>query len=174
MQTFLSNELHSLFPGAINSLCPDDGRSTAHAAFGHQFKSVSDARRLSMTSHRLELPPREFEEPWDELLTTHPSFTFPTAALDGQRPASEEMPAVVETPLSPTEEEMFDVLCAAPEWDSATVAAAADTEDGAGAALIDLADNGQEQPLRRSKRVANVATRSRTRSTKRGSRTSLS
>lgn len=180
LEVFFSENLRLLFPDSVDALCPSGSQATRHATFGQQFKSASDARRLSMSSHRLELPPREFEEPWDEHLTTHPSFTFPTSAVDDQRPTSEEIPAVEEPPLSPTEEAMFRVLCSAPEWETTTSSAeepSQDADDGSAASAqrpTDPADGAQEQSLRRSKRVVNVAARSRTRSTRRGSRTSLS
>ena len=174
LRPFLSDDLRSQFPDAIDALCSIGDHSTAHPAFGHQFKSASEERRQSMASHRLELPPREKEESWDSHLSTHPFFAFPTTAIDGERPTP-EIPAVAETPLSPTEEAMFHVLCAAPEWDTTTEAAMEDAEDDAAMRpSIDGMDSGQERALRRSKRAATVATRSRTRSTKRGSRTSLS
>ncbi|KAH9946260.1 uncharacterized protein BXZ73DRAFT_86426 [Epithele typhae] len=166
LKGFLSDDLRSI-------------RATTCPTFGHQFKSASDARRLSMSSHRLELPPREYEAPWDDHLTTHPSFNFPTTVLDAHRPTTEDMPAIVEAPLSPSEEEMFHALCAAAEWDAnaCVVTLAADNRaDGTLTSPCPPGEghNGQEQPLRRSKRVAHVSTRSRTRTSKRGSRTSLS
>ena len=176
---FLSDDLRSLFPDTIDVLHPADGPSTTHPQFGHQFQSASEARRRGMTSHRLELPPREFEVSWEDHLATHPPFILATAAIGGHHAAVEEPPAVVETPLSPTEEEMFHVLCAASEWESPppevpcvddTVAAATTS-----APPTEATDGVQDRPLRRSKRVANAAaTRSRTRSSRRGSRTSLS
>ncbi|RPD65963.1 hypothetical protein L226DRAFT_455201 [Lentinus tigrinus ALCF2SS1-7] len=178
---FLSDGLRTLFPKAINALTPPDGRETAFTAFGHQFRSASDARRQSMASHRLELPPREFETSWEDHLSTHPPFILATSSIDGHRP-TEEIPPVVETPLSPTEEEMFRVLCAASDWEPTMPAAEGPVEENAEDAAAASArpateapDCAHEPPLRRSKRVANaVATRSRTRSSRRGSRTSLS
>ncbi|KAI0721601.1 hypothetical protein C8T65DRAFT_565661 [Cerioporus squamosus] len=180
--TFLSDRLRSLFPDAINTLTPPDGWEPAYTAFGHQFKSASDARRQSMASHRLELPPREFETSWEDHLSTHPPFILATSSIDGHRPAEDIIP-VVETPLSPTEEEMFHVLCAASDWEPTPPAAEEpvdeSAEDGAAASArstTEPSDGALDRPLRRSKRVANaVATRSRsTRSSRRGSRTSLS
>ncbi|TFK83938.1 hypothetical protein K466DRAFT_497500 [Polyporus arcularius HHB13444] len=176
---FLSDELHLLFPDAVNVLTPSGGREAAYSAFGHQFKSASDARRQSMASHRLELPPREFEASWEDHLFTHPPFILATSSIDGHRPA-EEITPVVETPLSPTEEAMFHVLCAASDWEPNTPAAEGpvdeDAEDASVRLTTESSDGSLERPLRRSKRVANaVATRSRsTRSSRRGSRTSLS
>ena len=179
--TFLSDGLRALFPDAINALTPPDGRETAFTVFGHQFKSASDARRQSMASHRLELPPREFETSWEDHLSTLPPFILATSSIDGHRP-TEEIPPVVETPLSPSEEAMFHVLCAASDWESSSPAGEGPVEGHAEDAAVasarpstESADRAHERPLRRSKRVANaVATRSRTRSSRRGSRTSLS
>ncbi|KAH9901218.1 hypothetical protein C8Q73DRAFT_742828 [Cubamyces lactineus] len=179
-RTFLSEDLRTLFPASIHVLCSGVGSKAPCTGFGHQFNSASDARRRSMASHRLELPPREFEASWEDHLSTHPPFILATSAIDGHHSIPEEEPPVVEA-LSPTEEEMFHVLCADPEWDSIN-----STMDGRGTDMdetdvaqsrpTDPLDGAQERPLRRSKRVAAsaVATRSRTRSSKRGSRTSLS
>ena len=173
LQTFLADDLRSLFPSSIDMLCPPKDSATTRPAFGHQFMSASDARHFSMASHRLELPPREFEEPWDALLTTHPSFlTFPKAAIEGQRSTTEDSPTVPPLPLSATEEEMFHAYFVAPS--EGAVENIGDSAAISCRSSIDAADNERERPLRRSKRVADVATRSRTRSTKRGSRTSLS
>ncbi|TBU66022.1 hypothetical protein BD310DRAFT_38217 [Dichomitus squalens] len=176
---FLSDDLRSLFPDTIHILHPADGPPTTHPQFGHQFQSASEARRRGMTSHRLELPPREFEVSWEDHLATHPPFILATAAIDGHHPAVEEAPVVVETPLSPTEEEMFHVLCAASEWETPSAEGSCVDEaiqaTTTSAPSTEAADGVQERPLRRSKRVANAAaTRSRTRSSRRGSRTSLS
>ncbi|KAI9064254.1 hypothetical protein FKP32DRAFT_1570414 [Trametes sanguinea] len=191
--TFLSDDLRSLFPEAINALCPPAVEpKTPCSGYGHQFKSASEARRRSMTSHRLELPPREFEVSWEDHLATHPPFILATSAIDGHRPIPEEAPPVVEA-LSPTEEEMFHVLCADPDWDADRTPAEEDMQDTEDVAPppspppqpqapatpssrpSDASEVAQDRPLRRSKRVANaVTTRSRTRSSKRGSRTSLS
>ncbi|KAI0361914.1 hypothetical protein OH77DRAFT_3602 [Trametes cingulata] len=181
LETFLSDGLRSLFPASLNLLHPPPvDQKPSRAGYGHQFKSASEARRRSMTSHRLELPPREFEVSWEDHLSTHPPFILATSAIDGHRPVAEEPPPVVEA-LSPTEEEMFHVLCADPEWDAVTPAPTEERPpDVADAAVMPVpptntAEVAQEPPLRRSKRVANaVTTRSRTRSSKRGSRTSLS
>ncbi|KAI0374710.1 hypothetical protein BV20DRAFT_1079791 [Pilatotrama ljubarskyi] len=184
LETFLSEDLRSLFPASLNVLDPPLDRKPSPAGYGHQFKSASDARRRSMTSHRLELPQREFEVSWEDHLSTHPPFILATSAIDGHRPVAEEPPPVVEA-LSPTEEEMFHVLCADPEWDAVTPSPTEErppeVSDAAVAAAVvpisptTAAEVAQERPLRRSKRVANaVTTRSRTRSSKRGSRTSLS
>ncbi|OSD02904.1 hypothetical protein PYCCODRAFT_1366761 [Trametes coccinea BRFM310] len=191
MAAFLSDNLRSLFPEAINALYPPAVEpKTPCSGFGHQFRSASEARRRSMTSHRLELPPREFEVSWEDHLATHPPFILASSAIDGHRPVPEEAPPVVEA-LSPTEEEMFHVLCADPEWDADRTPAEEpmqDTEDAApppspppqpqrrtSSRPPDASEAAQDRPLRRSKRVANaVTTRSRTRSSKRGSRTSLS
>ncbi|CDO70735.1 hypothetical protein BN946_scf184798.g50 [Trametes cinnabarina] len=188
LSTFLSDELRSLFPDAINALCPAVEPKTPCADYGHQFKSASEARRRSMTSHRLELPPREFEVSWEDHLATHPPFILATSAIDGHQPIPGEAPPIVEA-LSPTEEEMFHVLCADPEWDAdgaPTEETVQNAEDGPAAPPspplppttsrdLDAAEAAHDRPLRRSKRVANaITTRSRTRSSKRGSRTSLS
>ena len=174
LTTFLSDDLRSLFPDALRTLQPAVGLQTTHPDLGHQFESASEARRRSMTSHRLELPPREFEVSWEDHLSTHPPFILATAALDEHRPTMEDIPASVETPLSPTEEEMFQVLCATSEWETSPTDECTEAFS-ASASLPDITDSFQERPLRRSKRVANAAaTRSRTRSSRRGSRTSLS
>ncbi|KAI8998800.1 hypothetical protein BD414DRAFT_134269 [Trametes punicea] len=180
LQTFLSEDLRSLFPESIKALCSAAVEMKRPCAgYGHQFKSASDARRRSMTSHRLELPPREFEVSWEDHLSTHPPFILATSAIDGHLPIPEDTPPVVEA-LSPTEEEIFHALCADPEWDAAqspSVQRPQHTDDICLPASrpADTTESTQDRPLRRSKRVAKaISTRSRTRSSKRGSRTSLS
>ncbi|KAH9854059.1 hypothetical protein C2E23DRAFT_819369 [Lenzites betulinus] len=173
---FLSKDLRSRFPPLLNALCPIGDRKFVCTGYGHQFRSASDARRQTMTSHRLELPPREYETSWEEHLSTHPPFILATSAIDGHQADADEVPAPMVEALSPTEEAIFHVLCADPDWDDAP-----STEERAPEAVRNVVrpyvatDVQQERPLRRSKRVANtVTTRSRTRSSKRGSRTSLS
>ncbi|KAI0646891.1 hypothetical protein C8Q79DRAFT_592796 [Trametes meyenii] len=174
LETFLSEDLRSFFPSSLNALLSPRDEGDPCAGYGHQFKSASDARRRSITSHRLELPPREFEVSWEDHLSTHPPFILATSAIDGHHPVTEEPPLVVEA-LSASEEAMFRVLCADPEWDATAchLVECAPIVDSTAIPPAEPADPVQETPLRRSKRVANVS-RSRTRSSKRGSRTSLS
>lgn len=181
-KTFLSDDLCSHFPPPLADLRTVDGRGPPTSQFGHQFVSVSDARRRTISSHRLELPPREFDVSWarghfevEDHLLHHPPFVLAQAALDPLLPPV-EAPAP-EVPLSPSEEEMFRVLCAAPDWDAAKQSVEAvegDVEDAADPSSS-VPTVVEERPLRRSKRVPKaVVARSRTRSSKRGSRTSLS
>jgi hypothetical protein len=89
---------------------------------------------------------------------------------------------VPETPLSPTEQEMFYALCSAPDWESSLPSPTMCNEEAKSRNAEEDAEDdsparARDQPRRRSKRVANanaIATRTRTRSQKRGSRNSLS
>ncbi|KAI0831126.1 hypothetical protein BC628DRAFT_1407693 [Trametes gibbosa] len=175
-KVFLSGDLHLRFPASLNALRSIGDQKFVSTGYGHQFRSASDARRQTRTSHRLELPPREFETSWEDHISTHPPFILATSAINGHQSLAEEVPPPMVEALSPTEEAIFHVLCADSEWDD--VPPIGECAPDVACAVVQpciAADIPQERTLRRSKRVANtVTTRSRTRSSKRGSRTSLS
>ncbi|KAI0928379.1 hypothetical protein AcW1_005639 [Taiwanofungus camphoratus] len=185
LSDFLSDELPQRFPPQFH--CIHDTSSRAPGDFGLHFQSTIDAKRRSISPPRLELLAREEGAPWergmvshwdieDHLISVHPQFAL-TSAVFPTSAASPEDEVVDEGPLSPTEEEMFRVLCSNPDWETsapvASVATSSQNIESPGETAKDSAC--RDRPLRRSKRVANaVANRSRTRSTKRGSRSSLS
>lgn len=136
LRVFLSDDLHTRFPQALQDFHTSDTRerSLVQFQFGPNFKSTEDAKRKFPGPPRMELPTREqwrsaeeqeeereMRSPWDEHWLCHPYFAT--------MPPNTEPPAVInvvpETPLSPTEEEMFHTLCAAPEWEPVASPAAA-------------------------------------------------
>jgi len=93
-------------------------------------------------------------------LAISPSVDDMLAALHRHPPTStEEMTALPETPLSPTEQEIFHVLCVHPDWEAEDAKATGDVRN---AVVVPKHSPPRERPLRRSRRVANaVAARSR-------------
>ncbi|KAI0080585.1 hypothetical protein K474DRAFT_210981 [Panus rudis PR-1116 ss-1] len=185
---FLSDDLAARFPPALHDFHRSNTQGRSLSQFGPSFRSTIEAKRESNSSFKIELPSREPGTPWDRcgaspwdvedhLLSVHPPFALATAFQHAAPVSLPEDELPVETPLSPTEEEIFHSLCSAPEWEPSPASVcvpAAETADS---------DVNQDtrlppprnRPLRRSKRVADAAAnRSRTRSSKRGSRSSLS
>lgn len=202
VNVFLSDQLNERFPPALQDFYRANTQGRSLGQFGSHFRSTVEAKRESNSSFKLELPSRDVTSPWerggispwdveDHLLSVHPPFALAAAARPPPLP-SPEGDMLTETPLSPKEEEMFHSLCSAPEWEPIS-----DSASSAEPGVVDEESESQEppprsaskprtretvreRPLRRSKRVANaganpmVVTRSRTRSSKRDSRSSLS
>jgi hypothetical protein len=188
LDTFLSDALFELFPPALQDFHRSNASGRLLNHFGPHFRSTMQARRRSRSNSQSEVEYIGACEPWgtdavsdwgveDHLLSSHPPFFLGLADLRGQ--PEEHVP---ETPLSPTEQEMFYTLCSVQDWEKENLSPSQtlyneeakrdeDGEDDSGPA------RARDQPRRRSKRVANanaIATRTRTRSQKRGSRNSLS
>lgn len=173
LDMFLSDTLFELFPTPLQDFHRSNAQGRSMSQFGPDFKSTM---QCSLPTESATTP-----EHWGEAGSAHdwvpesplllPHSTF-SSALDALRGEFEE-PAP-ETPLSPTEQEMFQALCFMPEWE----------KESASTQPIDIEVSkpkcfeDEEHPARRrSRRVANleaVATRTRTRSQKRGTRNSLS
>jgi hypothetical protein len=193
LETFLSDLLFERFPSALQDFHRSNAPGRLLNHFGPHFRSTVEAKRRSQYMFRNEVEIGEAGEPWDRglasdwdvednLLSTHPPFSLALAAL--RRSTEEEI--VPETPLSPTEQEMFHTLCVMPDWEKENVvppstvrkeATSKDVREGAeeGSAPAPPCD----QPRRRSKRVAiananAIATRTRMRSQKPNSHNSLS
>lgn len=191
---FLSDSLHEHFsPYLHESFRKTPLQSTT---FGRQFVSTAEEERHATQQAGLGFSLWQ-DGSHDDDIALRPfrlaGFTEPAALSE---PA-----AISDTPLSPTEEEMFHVLCAAPEWVTASasemsqdpqVITCQTVETVPSTVVTNCADEVialinpdpspvpskeppcRERPLRRSKRVAHaMTTRSRTRSSKRGSRSSL-
>jgi hypothetical protein len=207
LDVFLSDTLFERFPPALHDFTRRNASARFLNQFGPHFKSTMDRRRTSQLTIRTDslYPDRERnavgeEDPvteWemdDHTLSTHPTYP-PT--LDGsavEPPAPEE---AVHTPLSSTEQEIFQSLCANPEWErdvghwvlrSSRPVAADDERMREGADEGDAEDAMRmrthparcvtdRRPLRRSKRVANAIAASNpgpmTRSRRLGSRKTL-
>jgi len=188
LETFLSDALFERFPSALQDFHRSNASGRSLNQFGPHFRSTLAAKRRCRSTVQTEMEYIGAGEPWntdlvsdwdaEDHLSSHPPFFLALANL--RRPPEEEV--VPETPLSPTEQEMFYTLCSAPDWDKESslplqtmyhteVHADEDAEDDLGPTRT------RDQPRRRSKRVANanaIATRTRTRSQKRGARNSLS
>ncbi|CAL1704240.1 unnamed protein product [Somion occarium] len=192
VNVFLSDQLNERFPPALRDFYRSNTQGRSLGYFGPPFRSTIEAKRESNSSFKLELPSRDLATPWerggispwdveDHLLSVHPPFALAAAARPPPLPSPEDE-FVVETPLSPTEEEIFRSLCSAPEWESSTSVASmsagdrnAESNDPATIESVSRETVRRDRPLRRSKRVANAAaTRSQTRSSKRDSGSSLS
>ncbi|THH33020.1 hypothetical protein EUX98_g1167 [Antrodiella citrinella] len=196
VHAFLSDDVGRNISSTVDELRMSAAHHRGPSQFGRLFSSTVEAKRESLSSHRLDLPLRDTswdarkESPWeveDHLLSIHPLFAIMSTGV----PNVSALPTTdteVETPLSPTEEEMFRTLCSVPDWEPTTDAALPVEEP-----LAPVPEQTEERtsqrckepvcdvPLRRSKRVltagagpATIVTRSRTRSSKRGSRSSLS
>ncbi|THH18271.1 hypothetical protein EW146_g2703 [Bondarzewia mesenterica] len=168
---------------------------------GTTIMSTLEAKR-HLQLQRREVSSCEASTPWergmisywdveDHLLLVHPSLVVNYSDVDLlQYFGKSEDKLAAETPLSPTEQEMFQTLCDVSDWEcSLTTAIAVNvdlellSEDDGGGIRVDKPVEmvihrrscSRDRPLRRSKRVANaMATQSRMRSSKRGSRSSLS
>jgi hypothetical protein len=188
--TFLSDVLFERFPSALQNFHRSNASGRLLNQFGPHFKSTIEAKRRSHSIFRTDMEFRGTGEPWDEdlvsdwdedhILSGHSPFSLGLATL--RRPPEEEL--VPETPLSPTEQEMFYTLCSLPDWEKETPLSMAVCSDESTSRVTDedaeddsAPSRVRDQPRRRSKRVANanaIATRTRTRSQKRGSHNSLS
>ena len=189
LETFLSDVLFERFPSALQDFHRSNAPGRLLNQFGPHFQSTVEAKRRSRTALRNEVEFRGAGELWemgsmsdwdveDQLLSSHPPFSLGLVNL--RRPPEEEL--VPETPLSPTEQEMFYALCSAPDWENFLPSPTMCNEEAKSRNAEEDAEDdsparARDQPRRRSKRVANanaIATRTRTRSQKRGSRNSLS
>lgn len=177
---FLSDQLNERFPSALQDFHRSNTQGRSLNQFGPHFRSTLEAKRESLSSFRLELPPGDLVPPWDKgmpspwevedhLLSVHPPFALAATARAAPTTMAEAAPEI-ETPLSPTEEEMFRTLCSVTDWEPPAVQASSLVDESPAVVVP------QDRPLRRSKRVANpnATSRSGTRSSKRGSRSSLS
>ncbi|KAI0049694.1 hypothetical protein FA95DRAFT_1594385 [Auriscalpium vulgare] len=199
LDVFLSDLLFERFPTALQDFHRSNTRGRLLNKFGSQFQSTVDARRASRIQARRVVPVSETCLPWergmfsytdieDHLLAVHPSLVLPETPVK----RLEDL-LVPETPLSPTEQEMFHTLCHISAWESPPQTAKAalpsaesaegewGTEDRDGdderpddSAVSRRRSQSRELPLRRSKRVAAVVARTRTRTNKRGSKGTLS
>ncbi|TFK55234.1 hypothetical protein OE88DRAFT_1642439 [Heliocybe sulcata] len=194
LDIFLSDVLYERFPKALHDFHKSHPSRRLLNHFGPHFRSTLELR--------LQTSPKEStwdSSPWEvdathewkmeeHLMAVHtPYLMMPPAG-----PLLKE-DTLVETPLSPTEQEMFHTLCAIPEWDNVPPAEEVkvvekeqspepsqepeepESEESEPVEERESTPPRQERPLRRSKRVANaIAARSRTRSSKRASRGSLS
>lgn len=184
LRIFLSDDLHQRFPQALQDFHSSNSRERSFVQFGPNFLSTAEAKRKLLNSFRMDLPTRdvyedvedddESQSPWDHWLLS-PVFSTQQGTTPFVEPTVEP-----QTPLSPTEEEMFHTLCAVSDWDPAPVPAPCPTSPTPVSApaltppTIPLpcpshvempAAPCRDKPLRRSRRtVVRAGSRPRTRS----------
>jgi hypothetical protein len=172
IDVFLSDTLFERFPPALQDfhLTNTSARSLNH--FGAHFKSTIEQHRTSQLTIRTEFSDN-LRDSWergpvtewdveDHMLTTH--LSYPSDLNSIIEPTLE-----VDPPLSSTEQEIFQTLCANPDWDDESVPlghAEHPTPSEEEKKLSDANDSKvvgkparnvtELRPLRRSKRVANA------------------
>ncbi|KIJ69462.1 hypothetical protein HYDPIDRAFT_24299 [Hydnomerulius pinastri MD-312] len=171
---FLSDELVMLFPTALQDFHKKSTPGRMLNQFGPHFSASSSPSGSvsSLSSPKPDVGRVDKETVWEApvdvglaeepLLAIPPSFNLALAALHPFTP-TEDVTRSPETPLSPTEQEMFHTLCVHPDWEAEKGSEMVDIE-GAGETetLAAASIPRDEKPLRRSKRVAH-ATAARTR-----------
>ncbi|KAI0693744.1 hypothetical protein BC835DRAFT_1061391 [Cytidiella melzeri] len=183
LNNFLSVSLHARFPKSFQAIREKAILDQRTQQFDRHFRSTIDAKRDATSPFRLETSSRIAGTAWelgtvpqwdveDHLLSVHHPWALCSTSM---KVASSSLDDDVspETPLSPTEEAMFRVLCTAADWDSAAPVdgppdkstpiqletQATYTEPPAVEVVSPCAARAKEceKPLRRSKRVATTA-----------------
>lgn len=165
VNVFLSDQLNERFPPALQEFHRSNMHGRSLQQFGSQFRSTVEAKRESQSSFKLELPPRYSEAGWekglssawdveDHLLSVHPPFAIAAAMRGTAAPATEDV-LELQTPLSPTEEAIFQTLCLDSDWEP-TPAQSPEIEEVSESPLSKEAPAG-DRILRRSRRVANAS-----------------
>ena len=151
---FLSDELVMRFPTALQEFHKKSTPGRMLNQFGPHFKSSSTPNGLLSPPGSDDTPP-DNEAVWDTALEEPVVMSF-DVALPTLRPCvpTEDISNLRETPLSLSEQELFHTLCVCPDWESEEVDVVAN--DSLGEAC-----GREEKPLRRSRRVADAAARSR-------------
>lgn len=175
LDIFLSDTLFERFPPALQDFHRSKEAGRLLDQFGPHFNSTVAAVPIPVRAER------EGGVVWDR--DPHPDWAMedlhalPPPFPIIHQPTPEEV-AVVETPLSATEQEMFHALCSVPDWDKENAGDVLAPSEGApevAPRCEPAAKQAPAIPLRRSKRVANAhtntpATQPRGRPRKRGSR----
>jgi len=168
LETFLSGDLHKQFPPCVMALYLSSQDTRSSNQFGQPFRSmVHDARPRMSIDDLLEASTPWERGRWeddDHFISIHPSLGI--KSNDIPTPIFEEQTAP-ETALSPIEQEIFQSLCGSPEWDPPVSAPTDDVEkEMEDVPVIEDKSgcSGRTRNLRRSKRVADIASKSRTRS----------
>ncbi|KAG8217470.1 hypothetical protein J3R82DRAFT_5615 [Butyriboletus roseoflavus] len=163
---FLSDDLVMRFPTALQEFYQKSTSGRLLNQFGPHFNASpspsrsGDPLHISQLGHEKSAKDDVWEAPVEAGLVEEPLLAFPpsinlaVAALSDSKPP--KVTALPEEPLSPTEQEIFRVLCVHPDWEK---------EEAGAAGKPDTASKPsppREKPLRRSRRVADaVAARSR-------------
>lgn len=171
LATFLSGDLHKQFPSCVMASHLSSQETRLSNQFGQPFRSMVHDARPRMSIDDLF----EASTPWergsweddDHFISIHPSLGIKSA--DIPVPTFEEQ-TVPETALSPIEQEIFQSLCGSPDWDvpvpatSPTTAEIEKEVEGDDPVKEETpACMGRTRNLRRSKRVADIVSKSRTR-----------
>jgi hypothetical protein len=190
LDIFLSDNLFERFPSALHDFHRSNAPGRLLNQFGPHFSSTLEAQQQSQLSLQTDMSfltvpwEREPLSNWD--VEDHFLAVYLPSLPGNALPTPPEDAAMVETPLSATEQEMFHALCVIPDWEKDTSAPAIPAaksvivdDELSEEALVDdralPAIAAADAPLRRSKRVANaIAVRSRTQSGRRSNRNSLS
>ncbi|KAF9227977.1 hypothetical protein BS17DRAFT_764309 [Gyrodon lividus] len=158
---FLSHELVMRFPTALQDFHKKSAPGRLLNQFGPHFSAslpsfgfgnlpVPKPDRTRVDKEAVWDAPADAEAVEESSSTISPSFNLALAALHPFTPM-EGVTDMPETPLSPTEQEMFRTLCVHPDWETESM--------GNGSGLeVELTFSRNERPLRRSKRVADAAT----------------
>ncbi|TCD65407.1 hypothetical protein EIP91_002706 [Steccherinum ochraceum] len=120
VDAFLSEDLETRFPPTLDELRHSVTQGTLPHPFGRHFQSTIDARRHSFP-FRLQLEPRAAGMAWeaveDHLLSVHPPYALASAVAPAKLPVGGTEEA--QTPLSPSEEEIFHALCGvSDDWET--------------------------------------------------------
>lgn len=187
LHTFLSDTLYERFPPALQDFHRSSTQNRKLGHFGPHFGSTIQATQLCGSAPDSPPQPSNMLEKAREepsfMLAPGVTFSLPLSRASPE--SSVEQTA--ELPLSPSEQEMFQVLCGTPEWDkensppsspavgdkkTAFVAEIQITETQSAARVVEV--ERTEKPLRRSKRVADaIAAQAQTRSRRGSSRNSM-
>ncbi|KAG6896731.1 hypothetical protein C0992_006448 [Termitomyces sp. T32_za158] len=193
LHTFLSDTLYERFPPALQDFHRSSTQNRRLGHFGPHFSSTIQATQLCGSAPEASPQPigtleKAREEP-SFVLAPGAAFSLSLSLTSPER----SIEPTAELPLSPCEQEMFQVLCGAPEWDkenSPPSSPAVGDKKTAFVTEIQMTEiqplpsaakvtevERTEKPLRRSKRVADAiaaqAQNTRTRSRRGGSRNSM-
>ncbi|KAG9318432.1 hypothetical protein JVU11DRAFT_523 [Chiua virens] len=162
---FLSEDLVMRFPTALQDFYQKSASGRSLNQFGPDFHTSSPLRNPLNTPQGNQGKPAK-DDIWEgsvetglveeTLLAIPPSVNLALAALHPS--TSTEVLALPEMPLSPTEQEIFRALCVHPDWETEEAGTASNEEK------VDTTlkrGSPMEKPLRRSRRVADAAARSR-------------
>ncbi|KAG6886014.1 hypothetical protein C0993_006130 [Termitomyces sp. T159_Od127] len=193
LHTFLSDTLYERFPPALQDFHRSSTQNRKLGYFGPHFSSTIQATQLCGSAPETPPPPSNTLEKTREepsfTLAPGIAFSLPLSLTSTERSIEQN----AELPLSPCEQEMFQVLCGTPEWDkenSPPSSPAVGDKKTAFVAEIQMTETQPlpsankvtevertEKPLRRSKRVADAiaaqAQNTRTRSRRGSSRNSM-
>lgn len=159
---FLSDELVMQFPSALQEFHKRSTPGRMLNQFGPHFRSSSTPNNSSSLTPAPESDDArpDNESVWDvpldvapeePVMVIPPSFDVALAALRPCVP-TEDVSNLRDTPLSPSEQELFHTLCVCPDWESEEVEVV-DNESSS------EAHSREEKPLRRSRRVADARSR---------------